>query len=135
MISTKQIGACVLRKSGTLKTVSCLTLACFFCLIGVMHFRRPGLFLKVMPPWVPYQMSAVLISGLFEILGGIGLVVPKTRRAAALGLIALLAAVFPANIYMAQESAKFAPIPAWGLWLRLPLQFVLMVWVNWSSRK
>ena len=87
-----------------------------------------------MPPWLPCHMPAVLVSGFFEILGGIGLLVPKTRRAAGIGLITLLAAVFPANIYMAMDSNKFAPIPQWGLWLRLPLQFVFMAWVNWSSK-
>ncbi len=100
-----------------------------------MHFRKPALFLKAVPPYLPYPMPAVLISGFFEILGGIGIALPKTRRAAGLGLIALLAAVFPANVYMAMDSARFAPIPLVVLWLRLPLQFVLIAWVNWCTRK
>jgi uncharacterized membrane protein len=127
-------GPCALKTVTTWKLASCFILAGLFCFAGVMHFRKSGLFLRAMPPWLPFHLPAVLISGFFEILGAVGLVVPKTRRAAALGLIALLAAVFPANIYMAQESAKFAPVPGWALWLRLPFQFVFMAWINWSTK-
>jgi uncharacterized membrane protein len=128
-------GACGQRRMPAWKLVSCLALAGLFCFAGTVHFRKPALFLKAMPPWLPYQLPAVLVSGFFEILGAIGIILPKTRRAAGLGLIALLAAVFPVNIYMAANSAKFALIPPVVLWLRLPLQFALMAWVNWSSRR
>lgn len=135
MVATKLKSACGLKKTATWKFMSCVTLTGLFCFAGIMHWRKPELFLKAMPPWLPYHMPAVVVSGFFEILGGAGLALPKTRRAAGIGLMALLAAVFPANIYMALDSAKFAPIPSWLLWLRLPLQFVLIAWVNWSSRR
>jgi len=114
--------------------ISSLLLTALFCFAGYMHFRRPGFFLKAMPPYVPFHMPAVLISGFFEILGGLGLILPRSRRAAGIGLIALLAAVFPANIYMAMDSTQFNSIPPAVLWLRLPLQFVFMAWVNWSTK-
>jgi len=120
------------RQSGG-KVLSLILLSGFFSFVGFMHFRKPALFLKVVPPWVPFAMPAVLVSGFFEILGGVGLLVPKARRSAGIGLVALLWAVFPANIYMALERDKFAYIPQWVLWLRLPLQFVLMAWVKWCS--
>ena len=121
-------------KGTKLQLISSLLLAGLFCFAGIMHFRKPGFFLKAMPPYIPFHMTAVLVSGVFEILGGLGLILPQFRRVAGLGLIALLAAVFPANIYMATDSAKFAPIPPAVLWLRLPLQFVFMLWVNWSTK-
>jgi uncharacterized membrane protein len=70
----------------------------------------------------------VYLSGLFEILGGLGLLFPFAKNFSILGLIALLIAVFPANIYMAKDQ-KFAKIPAWIRWGRLPLQFVLIWWL------
>jgi len=121
-------------KGSNRQLISSLLLAGLFCFAGIMHFRKPGFFLKAMPPYIPFHMTAVLVSGVFEILGGLGLILPKTRRLAGLGLMALLVAVFPANIYMATDSARFAPIPQAVLWLRLPLQFVLIAWVNWSTR-
>jgi len=82
-----------------------------------------------MPPFIPAPHAMVLISGICEILGGVGVMIPATRAAAAWGLIALLIAVFPANIYMAADP-KFANIaPRWTLFARLPLQFVLVWWI------
>lgn len=125
----------LIKRKSTWRMISSLTLAGLFCYAGVMHFRKPGFFLRAMPPYIPFHMPAVLVSGFFEIIGGLGLLHPVTRRPAGLGLIALLAAVFPANIYMAMDSAKFSPIPPVVLWLRLPLQFVFAAWVNWASKK
>jgi len=123
-------------KSTNGQLISSLLLTALFCFAGYMHFRRPGFFLRAMPPYIPFpfHMPAVLISGFFEILGGLGLIFSRSRRVAGIGLIALLAAVFPANIYMAMDSAQFGPIPPAVLWLRLPLQFVFMAWVNWSTK-
>lgn len=108
----------------------------FYTGAGVLHFIRPELYLKLMPPYIPWHSEMVQISGFFEILGGLGLLLPQTRRAAAWGLVALLVAVFPANLYMATNpveagAAAMAPSIRWG---RLPLQLVLIWWVLWSSR-
>jgi uncharacterized membrane protein len=82
----------------------------------------------------PHRLVLVWISGFFEILGGVGLLIPMLRRAAAAGLILLLMAVFPANIYMAMRPDRFADLhlPVWTLWARLPLQALLIAWV-WSG--
>ena len=82
-----------------------------------------------MPDYLSYHLELVYISGAFEIAGGLGLLIPKTRIYAGYGLIALLIAVFPANINMALNSAQFQNIPTYLLWLRLPVQFVLIAWV------
>jgi uncharacterized membrane protein len=87
----------------------------------------------IVPAYLPAHRLLVQISGAAEIAGGAGVLLPPTRRAAGWGLIALLIAVFPANLNMALESDRFARIaPAWGLWLRLPLQAVLIWWV-WAA--
>jgi uncharacterized membrane protein len=105
--------------------------ALLFFTAGVLHFVMPGFFDRIVPPWVPNARVATYISGVCEILGAIGLLIPATRVAAAWGLIALLVAVLPANIHMlnqaraAQASAGFIA----GLWLRLPMQPLLMWWV------
>jgi uncharacterized membrane protein len=98
---------------------------------GLNHFRIPRLYERIIPPGFPSPHGLVVISGLAEIAGGVGLLIPRLRRAAGWGLIALLIAVFPANIYMAIRSDKFADmhLPTWTLWARLPLQVVLMAWV------
>lgn len=89
-----------------------------------------------MPPWIPWHLAMVYLSGAAEIAGGIGLLIPGLRRAAAWGLVALLIAVFPANIYMAVDHIQVTahPMPAALLWGRLPLQAVLIWWVLWASR-
>jgi uncharacterized membrane protein len=103
--------------------------------IGIDHFRNAAFFDSIIPSWLPAHHALTLISGFFEIAGGIGLVIPRLRHAAALGLAALYIAVFPANINMALH-----PSPTYGhtaivlLWLRLPLQFVLIQWAIWLSR-
>ena len=105
--------------------------ALLFLAAGVLHFVMPVFFDRIVPPWVPDARLATYVSGVFEIVGAIGLLIPATRVAAAWGLIALLVAVLPANIHMlnqaraAGESAGFII----GLWVRLPVQPLLMWWV------
>ena len=103
---------------------------------GTLHFVRPGPFVAIVPPQLPAPLALVYVSGVFEILGGLGLLVPRTRRAAEYGLIALYFAVFPANIYQAIAGIGFPGVtpPAWALWARLPLQLVLVVWAWWLAR-
>lgn len=108
-------------------------LAVVFVGAGVMHFVRPEPFEKIVPPALPAKRALVYWSGVAEIFGGLGLLFRRTRKAAGWGLVALLAAVFPANVYMATAAERFAAMaPAWALWARLPLQPLLMFWV-WAT--
>jgi uncharacterized membrane protein len=106
--------------------------AAFFVVAGMFHFLRPELYLQIMPPYFPAPQLLVAVSGVAEIAGGIGLLIRPLRRAAGWGLIALLIAVFPANIYMLQHPGQFHFAP-WMLWARLPLQGVFIAWVWFAS--
>jgi uncharacterized membrane protein len=111
-------------------------LAIFFTGAGIMHFIIPNAYARIVPPALPMPHLLVIISGIAEILGGIGLLVPSTRRAAAWGLVLLLVAVFPANIYMA---VAHVPAPgilgqSWAQWVRLPLQIPLVLWAMHYAR-
>jgi len=109
-------------------------IALLFAVAGVLHFASPGFFVEIVPPWVPDAEMAVSLSGIAEMAGAIGLLIPATRVAAGWGLIALLVAVFPANVYMLQQAiaggATTAELAV--LWVRLPLQPLLIWWV-WRS--
>jgi uncharacterized membrane protein len=105
-----------------------------FLFAGVMHFVKPAPFLAIYPEGWPMPLAMIYLSGAAEILGAIGLLVAKTRFAAAVGLILLLVAVFPANINMAVNTDRFSQIPEWILWLRLPLQF-LLIFLVWRCRR
>ena len=100
-----------------------------FVLAGFNHFRNPEFYKSIIPPSFPSPAALVAISGVCEIAGGLGLGVPPLRRAAAFGLIALLVAVFPANIYMVVHPEQFPEFKTWVLWVRLPLQAVFIGWV------
>lgn len=103
---------------------------------GTAHFRNPAPFAGIVPNWLPAHRALVLVSGGFEILGGVGLLIPVTRRAAAWGLIALFIAVFPANVNMAVHDMPLnGQRFGWLLWLRLPLQAVLIAWAYWYTQK
>lgn len=108
-------------------------LALGFMAAGANHFRDPAFYLAIMPPYLPWPGPLVAISGICEIAGGIGILIPLVRRLAGCGLIALLVAVFPANLYMAMSHVQPAGVhlPEWALWVRLPLQmvFIFVVWV------
>jgi uncharacterized membrane protein len=113
-----------------------ILLASIFLISGTLHFLVPGVCLRIMPPYLPAHTLLVHISGAAEILGGIGLLVPSTRHAAAWGLIILLIAVLPANIYMA---TSHLPVPGvmgqnWAQWLRIPLQLPLIYWAWFCTR-
>jgi uncharacterized membrane protein len=106
-------------------------LALVFVGAGVLHFVHPETYLRIMPPALPAPRLLVLLSGGAEVAGGLGLLLPATRRPAAWGLLALLVAVFPANVYMVGLASELH-IPAWALWARLPLQPLLM-WAVWRA--
>ena len=107
-----------------------------FIFIGTTHFLMPEKYLEMMPPPVPSPLAMIYVSGFFEILGGIGLIVPWTKRLAAIGLTALLLAVFPANIYVALNKVELGGFMSHSVyqWLRLPLQFALIGWVLFVSK-
>ncbi|WP_240734759.1 DoxX family membrane protein [Hymenobacter sp. UV11] len=108
-------------------------LALLFVGAGALHFIHPETYLRIMPPALPAPRLLVLLSGAAEVAGGLGLLLPATRRWAAWGLLALLLAVFPANVYMV-GLADALHIPAWVLWARLPLQPLLM-WAVWRAAR
>ncbi|WP_236622182.1 DoxX family protein [Novipirellula maiorica] len=110
-------------------------LSLLFVTAGVNHFVSPSVYLKIMPDYLPWPMALVYVSGFFEVLGGVGLAIPRLRRAAGWGLIALLVAVFPANVDMLINADEFPSIPYWTLVARLPLQGVLIAWVWWAAVK
>jgi uncharacterized membrane protein len=95
---------------------------------GTLHFLVTRSYERIMPAYLPAHHELVLLSGIAEIAGGVGVLVPGRRRAAAWGLVLLLIAVMPANIEMARHPELFPNIPPWALWLRLPLQLPLIWW-------
>jgi uncharacterized membrane protein len=124
------------RRFSAAQKIGVVLASLFFVAAGSLHFIRPEFYLRIVPPYVPSHVAMVRVSGFFEILGGLGLLLPQTRRPAAWGLVALLIAVFPANIYMATNpveagAAAVAPALRWG---RLPLQAIFVAWVLWCSR-
>lgn len=118
----------------TLKLIPRFLLAGFFVLAGLNHFINPALYLKIMPPYLPCHLFLVYLSGFFETALGAMLMIPKYTRAAAWGLIGLLIAVLPANIHMAINAELYPAISPTALWIRLPLQAVLMAWAYRYTR-
>ncbi len=108
-----------------------IALALFFIIAGTAHFIAPAPYLAIVPPFLPWPATLVGLSGIAEILGGLGIVFRFTRRAAGWWLIALLVAVFPANIYAISTGMIMGghPLPAWVLWARLPFQLLFIAWV------
>ena len=117
-----------------LRNFSLYLLALLFIGAGVLHFLVPEIYLRIMPPYLLAPLLLVYASGAAEIVGGVGLLLSRTRQLAGWGLIVLLLAVLPANIYMLQTHGAGSSVPLWALWLRLPLQLVLGAWVWWSTQ-
>ena len=115
-----------------LKAFALISAALSYIVVGVLHFTHQDFFVSMMPPYLPLHVELVWLSGVFEILGGIGLLVPKTRRFSSFGIIALLFAVYPANIHMMLHPELFSDVgsPAM-LYARMPFQFVFMAWAWW----
>jgi uncharacterized membrane protein len=103
--------------------------------IGIAHFRNAAFFDSIIPNWLPSHHALTLISGFFEIAGGVGLLIPRLRRPAGLGLVALYVAVFPANVNMVvHPPPTHTHLYIALLWLRLPMQLVLIKWALWASK-
>lgn len=106
----------------------------WFLIGGVAHFLATDAEMRIVPPYVPWPRAAVLVSGVFELLGAVGILWRPTRRVAGLGLMALTIAVTPAHIYMLQNAELFA-VPYWVLVARLPLQVALLGLIAWSTAR
>ena len=104
----------------------------WFMIGGVAHFSLTALEMRIVPPAIPWPRAAVLISGVFELLGAVGILIPATRRAAGIGLFLLTLAVTPANVYMLQHAELFS-VARWALIARLPFQAALLALVLWST--
>jgi uncharacterized membrane protein len=114
-------------------TLSRYVLALFLVGAGTLHFISPDFYLKIMPPYLPWHPGLVYLSGLIEIALGLFVLVPRLSRVAAWGIIALLIAVFPANIHLYQHQ-EIMPGPPLLHLLRLPLQAVFILWAFWHTR-
>lgn len=117
-----------------IKYLSLMVMGIFYISIGISHFTSPIWYVQIIPPYLPYKLELVYISGLFEILFGGMLFFKKTRFLAGWGLILLLIAVYPANIYLAQTNGaamNTTPLIAWG---RLPVQFIFVGLAYWHSK-
>ena len=106
-----------------------------YVVAGVGHFVATRVYMGIMPDYLPAHRELVLLSGVAEVAGGVGVLWPATRRAAAWGITALLVAVMPANVWMVQHPERWPGIPVWALWLRLPLQGVLVWWAWLCTRR
>ena len=117
------------------KVVSVFVMGIFYIIVGIKHFQDPSWFVQIIPPILPYKYELVYISGFFEVLLGILLMIPKFQSIAAKGLMALLICVYPANIYLAQTNGValgISPLIAWG---RLPFQFVFIGLAYWHLKE
>ena len=118
----------------TFKLITIYIMSIFYIQIGIKHFTNVEWFMKIMPPYMPFHKELVYISGVFEIILGLLLPFEKFRYFAGWGLILLLIAVFPANIYLAQTNGlalNTTPVIAWG---RLPFQVVFIIIAYWHSK-
>ncbi len=100
---------------------------------GMLHFTASHFYLAIMPPYLPWHLELVYLSGLAEIAGGAGVLFTGTRRVAGVGLILLTVAVFPANIHMALHPQQFDDFAPWMLYARLPLQGLILWWIWFAS--
>lgn len=117
-----------------LKLILKYLLAVFFVLAGLYHFINPAFYLRIMPPYLPWHLFLVYLSGFFEVALGIMLCIPKFTRLVAWGIIALLVAVFPANLHMATHPQLYSEHSPFALWLRLPFQALFIAWAYLFTR-
>jgi uncharacterized membrane protein len=122
------------RTLGPARIIGLAVVFIWFFLGGIAHFAFTELEMKIVPPSLPEPRLLVLVSGVFELLGALGILFTPTRRLAGWGLILLTLAVTPANIYMWQHPDLFPEVPYWALTLRLPLQLALLACIWWSTK-
>jgi uncharacterized membrane protein len=122
-------------RSEGVRAVFRVVLALAMMAVGVDHFVAPSFFVRIVPSALPAPLLLVQVSGFFEVLGGLGLLIPRTRRAAGLGLVLLYVSVFPANVNMVLHPELGGSVPLWALWVRLPFQLVFIALALWVSRK
>jgi uncharacterized membrane protein len=119
------------------KRASLWLMGAFYVFAGINHFRNPDFYLPMMPSYLPAHAELVFLSGVAEVLLGVAVVIPRTRRLAAWGIVALLIAVFPANLNMAIHDipvgGRTEGLGIWN-WVRLPMQAVLIAWAWWYTR-
>ena len=118
----------------TIKLISIYLMSFFYIYVGIKHFTNPQWFMKIMPPYLPYHLQLVYLSGFFEILLGLMLLFENLRFIAGWGIILLLIAVFPANIYLAQTNGQAMNISATLAWSRLPFQLVFIGLAYWHTK-
>jgi uncharacterized membrane protein len=109
------------------KKIGLFIVCAWFLFGGIGHFAATGFFVSIVPPYIPMPLAAVYVSGVFELLGAIGVLLPATRRAAGIGLILLVLAVTPANVWMWQHPELYPKFPEWTLSVRLVVQVLLLV--------
>ena len=121
--------------------VGLVILGLFYVVAGINHFRSPLSYVAIMPSYIPWPLVMIYISGVAEILGGIGVLVPdgfvfpRMRAFAAWGLLLMLIAVLPVHINMCLHPEQFPGVPLWAIWLRLPLQLPLILWAWYYTRR
>ncbi len=116
------------------KLILLVLLAAFFVFAGIAHFRTPEFYLPLMPDYLPWHLALIYISGAAEIALGVAVLIPRLRVMAAWGLIALLIAVFPANIHAAVNEVSVAGADPFYSWVRLPFQALFILWAWWYTR-
>jgi uncharacterized membrane protein len=120
-------------KLGIPKILALAFIFLWFFIGGIAHFAFTELEMKIVPSWLPAHRELVLISGVFELIGAIGILFTGTRRIAGWGLILLTVAVTPANIFMLQNASQFPEVSYWALVARLPLQLLLLLCIWWAT--
>ncbi|MBC7798155.1 MAG: DoxX family protein [Pyrinomonadaceae bacterium] len=118
-----------------IKEVTKYLLALAFIGAGANHFINTAFYLGIMPPYIPFHLAAVYVSGVFQIIFGALLLIPKYQKLAALGLILILIAVFPANVYMAMNTELYPQFSPTAIYWRLPVQAVLILWAFWYTKR
>ena len=103
-------------------------MAFMYVIAGVFHFIKPKAYLRIMPPYIPFPKAMVLWSGVAEIGLGIGLLFNSTKNTSIFGIVAMLVVFFTVHIHMLQSEKASKGVPKWFLWLRIPLQFILIWW-------
>jgi uncharacterized membrane protein len=111
-----------------------MVMGVLYVVAGTAHFVLTRTYEGIVPDYLPAHGALVLVSGAAEIVGGLGVMLPRTRRAAAWGIVVLLVCVTPANVWMVQHPERYPGVPLWAMWLRLPLQLAL-IWWAWQYTK